>query len=394
MKIEKLLPYHTALDLSKFKEHLASILKKESFCIESYFAYVDRHKGQVNKDEVLKIFQKFPKILALEFIREVIRNYLQINGTIKLDIYKVSLLENKDIKTSISKSVISNLYAPIYNNSITGRLYSEYQRWGNVNGKHLLQQISGENVFSVDVDSCILSVYINFLKKMKFNIDETYNKFYNGKVDFYLYFIVKTFLPALIDNNGNYHLNEIKEYYRDKQHIIKQIAEFIKYDYKGVEQLIDVLRTAGKKIIIPLIFQGQNNMLASFAKIMGFYMTSLENKVYGRYSVLQFGKWNQYIDNFIKNFKKSSILSSFYSLYIPKCSYLKDKKKLASYILENISNYSIMSSILKLLLDGIEIKGYYFDEIYIPIEHKNKIIDIKNIFLSNNLVPLRVSESF
>ena len=82
-------------------------------------------------------------------------------------------------------------------------------------------------------------------------------------------------------------------------------------------------------------------------------------------------------------------MCNLYNFYIPDLEYLYSHKKLAFYIIENISNYSLFNSLAKLVLNGVIIKAYYFDEVLVTSSSLDKKI-VTDSFKNNNKVPLSV----
>ena len=73
MKIKELLPHKTTK--KSFRGTIKSLAKGETFCLESFSSYLERHerKGKLNRKKTLQIFIDYPLLSGYEFVREYVR---------------------------------------------------------------------------------------------------------------------------------------------------------------------------------------------------------------------------------------------------------------------------------------------------------------------------------
>lgn len=391
MKIKKLLPYKTNKD--NFRNIIKKIAKGDLFCLESFSSYLERHekKNKIDRKKTLKVFVDYPVLSCYEFVREVVRNYLIETGSVFINNYKTLSLKNKEIKEEVYNYYKSNRYYPSYFNSITGRIYSNYQSWSKVNNKHMLNYLSKETLISVDVKSCVLSVYLNFLSKLGEDLTLAKKIVYESEKDPYIFFFIKIFISSLIEDDF-YNEKKVYRYFLDRKPIFQELIKISKIENKPInkEYVLSVIKSIGKKLLIAYIYQGESFTFKDMSKLFGIKKKILDYRIVN--SPFKIGKWNRFIYNITKCIKKEGVvLERVFKFYIPPLNdYFKRETRIPAYILENLSNYSIFSSMIKLMLKDIPIRAYYFDEVLIPKGYLEYKKDIKECFLNNNLMPLNI----
>lgn len=376
MKIIKFLPSKTKLNnLSKTVQNIKS---GDVFCVESFSAYINRHKNLLNVDDTLDVFINNKYMRCYEFIREFVINYLYENSYIKIN-KSILLKQSKDIIKSIKIYSDKNIFRPQYKTTITGRISSTYQSFSNVSKKHMLSILADENLISVDCSSFAATTYLNIMNNLGYNMENILNNFYKYKLDIYIYFFLDVFFPKLAHDyvsNIDIVIEKLKENNQIK-HLIN--------DSVDTKDIKNIIRNVGKKILIPSLYMGEDinfkrvcNIMRKTDKIVKLSIANSSFKIY---------KWVKFILDLKKS--KGSSKEDLYGLYIPDIEYLNNNSTISSYVLDNIGNYSMFFSITRLIQKGIVPKAYFFDEILISEKDENKEI-IRCCFLNNGLVPLKV----
>jgi hypothetical protein len=393
MKIKEMLPLKVLRKEENYQDISNNILNSNLFCLESFSSYIERHihKENINKRQAFNIFYETPSIMLNEFTREIVRNYLLLNGTVFLDVYKALSIKDKQIKEELFSNYKKNKYYTIYFNSIVGRIYTNYQSWNKVNNLHLLHYLSKEKLFSLDVKSCNLTVYLNLLKNYGEDVEELLNFLYQENVDLYVYFFVRTFMSNIIEEYG-YNELIIYSYFLERKQLFSNLVKMLgKEDIKEPtkEEVLRTIKEIGKSILIAYINQGSNSIIYEISKLLSIKKNVLDYRVIN--SPFKIGVWNRILFNLQKNLDKFTVLTNFYSLPIPNFpEYFKSSSRLSAYILENIASYSIFNSLINLILKEIPIRGYFFDKVLIPNDRIHLKESLKECFMKNGLVPLKV----
>lgn len=388
MQTMKFLPYRTASSPYSFNVTANGILHKNILCLESFSAYIERHeeKEKIDRNSILKVFKENSNLMLYEFLREFVRNYFLITGSVKIDSNKISSFD-VEVQNEFLYNSRELKFFPLYRNSITGRLFSSYQTWENVNGKHPLTLITNEKLTSVDVRSFVLTTYLYFLQCYGEDVKHLLNLIYSEK-NIYTYFFITVICPDIfIKVQKGATLLSI---FKNKTDILEQLRNLtdVPKSELSEEYINKILKFIGKTVLLSFIYQGHSNIFNELCTITFENKKVLECRILNSEFLL--GKWNRYLFELGKQLDTGVTLKKFFNFYIPPSKeYLKQETRLAAYIIENMSNYSLFSSLTKLILRDIPIKGYFFDEVLIPSE-LFELETIKSCFFDNNLISLKI----